>query len=527
MERIRRTLPIAVLAGMSIAVGLPFILASRETPSSSLPITSWGALISVTSRSLVIPMVSALIAAVLAAAIVLFGYGVCARSIRRILFALSAIPFLFPPVIVAHAVHQWLGEPNLLFSSSLTVLPVAVAGQALALRFIDADTLMLTRNLGLASLSSWRLAVLPAWAKGATLAWMWGVFQLFSDPGIYEMYGGHESYLASHILRSVSGGSPGPSVVRASILMLVPTVIMAFTITRQRFWRGTVSGRLVPQERVSDLLSQFRLPLWLSAIAGLLVLGCLATIFATVMTIAKGAATSAQGSMPPTASIIPTIILIAVAVPVSAVGALVLSMAIVHSGAIARSYGYFLVAFMVFTSPTAIGALLTASLRVPVVLGDTTVIPAIVGGGSTAGGWIGLFLAAVAVCMPMSTLLLLGLFSLRASDSVAVARDLGAGPMRVLMTVEFPYVMPIAIASLCVETSALFTNLSPLVFVAPGGMELATPQLLTLAISGQSNEAFALAMLTGLMTLGAIVGIGALVTVIVDSATNTRNWRRV
>ena len=204
MERIRRTLPIAVLAGMSIAVGLPFILASRETPSSSLPITSWGALISVTSRSLVIPMVSALIAAVLAAAIVLFGYGVCARSIRRILFALSAIPFLFPPVIVAHAVHQWLGEPNLLLSSSLTVLPVAVAGQALALRFIDADTLMLTRNLGLASLSSWRLAVLPAWAKGATLAWMWGVFQLFSDPGIYEMYGGHESYLASHILRSVS-----------------------------------------------------------------------------------------------------------------------------------------------------------------------------------------------------------------------------------------------------------------------------------------------------------------------------------
>ena len=117
VERIRRTLPIAVLAGMSIAVGLPFILASRETPSSSLPITSWGALISVTSRSLVIPMVSALIAAVLAAAIVLFGYGVCARSIRRILFALSAIPFLFPPVIVAHAVHQWLGEPNLLFSS--------------------------------------------------------------------------------------------------------------------------------------------------------------------------------------------------------------------------------------------------------------------------------------------------------------------------------------------------------------------------------------------------------------------------
>lgn len=527
MVRIRSSLPTFVLTIVTAAVALPFALAARSSPSTSLPITEWSTLIWLTLRSLALPMAAASIALVLAAAIVLFGYGMCPRRGRHALFAFSAVPFLFPPVIVAHAAHQWLGEPHLLLSSSLTVLPAAVFGQAMALRFIDADTLMLTRSLGLPLRVSWRHSIRPMWRRGAALAWMWGAFQLFSDPGIYSVYGGNQAHLASHILRSVAGGSPGPSVVRAAVLMLVPAAIVALIVTRPSFWRGTSLTHLVPRARVSELLSQMKLPFLLRGLAGVLVLPSVLSIAGILITIGWGGASAFLAGTKPSTSILPVVMLIAVAVPVSAVAALLFSSAIMHARGKVRSYGYILVAFMVLASPTATGALLATGLRAPVTVGDYVAIPVVVGGGSAAGGWIGMFLAAVAVCLPMSTLLLLGLASLRTSDSAAAARDLGASPMRVLMTVEFPYLMPIAIASICLETGALFTNLSPLVFVAPSGLDLATPQLLTFVASGQSSAAFALSILTGILTAASILGIGILIAVVLDSTTKLRNRRRV
>lgn len=523
MGPIRRALPVAVLAVVSMAVVFPFVLAWRETPAAPLPVTSWNALIGLTLRSLALPMALSLIAAVLALGIVLFGYTVCGRGARRILFIACAIPFVFPPVIVAHAVDRWLGDPHLLLSSSIIVLPAAVFGQAVALRFIDVETLMLSRSLGLPTRTSWRLTVLPNWAKGAALAWMWGVFQLFSDPGIYELYGGHESHLASHVFRAVSAGAAGPSVVRAALLMLVPTVLMTFVVTRARFWRHGGAARLSSRNRIADVLHSSNIPAWVKATAGAAVVASTVLIAGIVLTIAGGSIVSSENGSVPTTSVLPTVILIGVAVPVGAACALVLSTAIIRAHGHVRSYGIFLVIFMLFTSPTAIGAVYATALRVPVRMGETVVIPAVVGGGSAAGGWIGLFLAALAVCTPVSTLLLLGLLSLRTTDAAAAARDLGAGPARVLLSVDFPYVAPMVVASLCTETGALLTNLSPLVFVQPGSIQLATPQLLRLAAGGQSDEAFALAMVTGLLTCGAILGVVILFDVIIDS--NSRAWR--
>lgn len=526
MPRTRRMMPVAVLLLVTTVVILPYILAWRDTPSAKLPIPSWSRLIEVTARSLTLPIAGATIAAVVACLVVVTGYFVCRRPLRRVLFAAYAAPFLFPPVIVAQAVHVGFGQPQLLLSATLTALPAAVFGQAVSLRFIDADTLMLARSLGLGPWQSWKLTLFPAWVRGAGLGWLGGVFFLLSDPGIYDLYGGDDSFLASHILRTVAGGAPGPAVGRSALLMLVLTLIMTVIVLHPRIWRGVRVRTLTGSDKLSQLIYDSRVPWWAKAVAGTVSLAAVGTIGWVLWTIGRGCLRAASRGTVPTTALFPTIIVIVVAVPLSVACALVFAIALTHARGALKTYGRYLVVIMVLTSPTALGALLATAFRAPVEIGDHTLIPAIVGGGSTAGGWIGLFLAAVAVCLPLSTLLLLGLLSLGSTEAAEAARNLGAGPGRVLFTIELPYIVPMIVASLCVETSALLTNLSPLVFVQPGGVELATPALLTLAAGGQADQAFALAVVTGLITCGAIVSIGGLVTAMIDSSTNNRHWRK-
>ena len=181
---------------------------------------------------------------------------------------------------------------------------------------------------------------------------------------------------------------------------------------------------------------------------------------------------------------------------------------------------------MVIVSPVAVGSVRASAFRLPVTAGDQIVLPSLVGGGAILGGWICLLLAAVSVCLPLSTVLLLAALSLRSIDDVAAARDLGAGRVRVLMTVEAPYFSTIAIASLCLQAGMLLTNIAPLVFVQPSGTQLVTPTLLTLVASGLSDEAFALASIAGLLTCCAMAGVIAVVRTTISSTDQRKRWRR-
>lgn len=421
-----------------------------------------------------------------------------------------------------------LGGPLLLLTMTLVALPYAVFGQAVALRFVDATLLATARDLGLRPATLCRLTIVPVWFRGALVGWFWGTLVLFSDPGLYEVYGGTRSYLASHLLRAVNGGAPPQVLGRAVLFVIVPALLLAvlaafrpglFSWPRQ--WLGQ-------QTHISELLEGIHCTRWVRALSVLLGVATLCVLTIVVATVGKGTIRAFTNQQVPDAStLIPTIVLILIAVPLSAGGALGLSIAISHTRGWVRAYGRGLVTFMVIISPVAIGSVLAGAFRLPVSMGDQIVLPSLVGGGAVLGGWIGLLMAAVSMCMPLSTVLMLAALSLRSTDDVAAARDLGAGRVRVLLTVEAPYISSIVISSLCLQAGMLLTTIAPLVFVQPGGTQLVTPTLLTLTAGSLSDQAFALAFIAGMLTCCAIAGITAVVHAILSSSDQRKRWRRL
>lgn len=521
-------MPQLIIAATSAVIVLPFLLLLRESPGSTFPHTPWSALAMLCLRSALLSTVAALFAAAAALAIVVTGYLCLPRPARRALFAACAIPFLFPPVVTAHAVNVAFGRPLLVVSMTLVALPYAVFGQAVALRFVDATVLATARDLGLKARTLFRLTLAPVWFRGAVAGWLWGALVLFSDPGIYEVYGGTRSYFASHLLRAVNGGAPPHVVARAVVFVIIPALILASIAAFTPRWLSWPKRLLNQRTHPSELMVGLPCARRVKAICALpaFVVACVLAII--LVTVCRGTLRAfANQQVPDAAVLVPTIVLILVTVPLSAGGALGLSIAISHTRRWFRAYGRGLVAFMVIASPVAVGAVLAGAFRMPVSVDERIILPSLVGGGAVLGGWVGLLLAAVSVCMPLSTVLLLAALSLRSTEDVAAARDLGASRVRVLLTVEAPYMASIVVSSLCLQTGMLLTTIAPIVFVQPGGTQLVTPTLLILTASSLSDEAFALAFIAGLLTCCAMVGITAVVRAILSSSEQRRRWRKL
>lgn len=513
-RRRRHLFPVVAVALVMLA---PFALMLREEAGTSLPQTPYSALAVMALRSAVLPAVAVTISLIVAAAVVAAGYLVLPRWTRRSLFAACAVPFLFPPVITAHAIHILVGRPMVMLSMVIAALPYAVFDQAVSLRFADPALLATARDLSLGSLKVWRLTLRHLWVRGAGCGWAWGHLVLFSDPGLYEVYGGTRSYLASHLLRAVTGGAPTWAVFRALIFVLLPALVVAVLFVLRPRWIT------LPRERqrgdIADLIRGLHTPRWLRATCLAISAVVWLAIICLLATVTRGALRAVFHGDGPTASmLIPTIILIIVAVPLSSGGALILAAAMVRITGRMRLYGRALVLFMVYTSPAAIGTVLAMGFRLPVTANGHSVLPSLVGGGAVWGGWLGLLMAAVSVCLPLSTVLVMAGMSLRSTKHSVVARDLGAGRMRVLLTVEAPYVLPIVIASLCLQAGMLLTSIAPLAFVEPSGVQLITPTLMRLTASSLSDEAFALAGIAGLLTCCAMAGIIAVVLTMLRSS---------
>ncbi|MGO3140283.1 MAG: hypothetical protein ACTII3_06005 [Galactobacter sp.] len=523
MARIDRLLPAAVVLTVAAGFVLPTALAWRGNDPDGLPAPAWGRLLEVTARSLVLPVAASTLALVLAAAVVTLAYTTLSRTGRRILLGLLALPFVFPPVVIAAAVHEGLGQAILLLSSTLVALPMAVAGQVLGLRFVDSETLMLTRSLGLPVFAAWRKAVIPLWSRGAFLAWAWSVLQLFSDPGVPDVYGGNWAYLASHSFRAVSSGQTGAPVMRAVLFTMVLAVIICVILTRPRFWRIVGSGPRNARFPVSDLLRSAPVPGWVKVSAGVVSGVVVVAVLGLIGVIAAGAIRSTTSEPIQLAPILATVLLVLVAVPAGVVIAFVFSLSLRRASRFWRRCGIFLLLLMIFSSPTAIGAVLGTVLRRPVSVEGFVLLPALVGGGSVANGWFGLLIATLAVCVPASSLVMLALLSTRPSTAIRSARSLGAGPLRTLFTTGPMYLKPLVVASVCVQMSASLTSLSPQVLVQPGGTSLATPYLFGLIAGGRTDEAFGLAAVTGVVTCIALSGILLLLRMSIDTDFRARN----
>jgi iron(III) transport system permease protein len=523
MARTERAAPIAVLLVATAAFVLPFVLSWRGPETAMLPAPGWGHLVVVTLRSLVLPIVASTVAALAGGVIVHFVYTSCPRVVRRLLLAFCVVPFVFSPVVVAAAVEQVVGTPNLFLAATLVALPPAVVGQSLGLRFADAETLMLARSLGMPTLAAWRAAVFPTWSRGAFLGWAWSVLQLFSDPGLPDVYGGTSSHLSSHIFRAVSAGESGPTVMRAMLFMMVPTLLIALVVTRRNFWVRIGARHDPTRFGVADLLRMNATRGWTKLVSGAVAALTVSMIATMCVVIMAGTVSRDPRDPLQTTPILTTILLVIVAVPVGAALGLVLAVAVHRSQPCWRRYGMVLLVLMIFSPPSGIGAVLGTALNRPVVLGDTVVLPALVGGGAVAEGWIGLYVATLAVCVPVSAVVMLALRSDRSSTAGLTARTLGAGSVRAALTTDAVYFWPLLVTSLCVETGILLTSLAPLVFVQPGGSHLVTPQLLSEISGGYLDQAFTLAAVSGLLTGLAVTGL----VVVVRVATRERStWSR-
>ncbi len=519
MASTRTKRPLVLVVVVTVVMCAPFALMFREEAGTSLPQTPFRALALMALRSAALPAVAVTISLAVAAAIVATGYLVLSRVPRRLLFMACAVPFLFPPVVTAHALHIAVGRPMVMVSMVVVALPYAVFGQAISLRFIDPALLMTARDLSLGPWTVWRLTVRPLWLQGAAFGWAWGHLVLFSDPGLPEVYGGTRSHLASHVLRAVTGGAPSSAVFRALLFLLLPALLVALLSVVWPRWLVFPRERLGHRGDISALIRGVHTPGWLRAGCVGVAVVAWTTIMYLLVTITRGGVRALLHGGGPTASmLIPTIILIIVAVPLSSGGAVLLATAIARTSGWVRVYSRALVIFMVYVSPAAIGTMLAMGFRLPITVNGHAIVPSLVGGGAVWGGWLGLLMAAVSVCLPLSTVLVMGGMSLRSTDDSMVARDLGAGRMRVLLTVEAPYVLPLLIASLCLQAGMLLTSIAPLAFVEPSGVQLITPTLMRLTASSLSDETCALAGIAGVLTCCAMAGITAAVLTMVTTS---------
>jgi iron(III) transport system permease protein len=485
----------AVMAPLIVAVGTigaSVWIACEQQRSSALPDTGWRPLLGAAGRTMLISGIAATISGVVGACVVLSVFAIRSTALRRVMFAAAVVPALVPPAVTA-TVLQRLGSAALIVAASVVAMPYAVIGQTLALRYCDVHAYLAARDLGLSRWPTWQVSAAPVWRFGAGAAWVWGVFLISSDPTIYQLLSGNRSFLPSHTLRAVLGGAPTSQMARVLTLYLVPAcALAAIAVFLARRTRATMRESH-DVYRIADLVKAR----WLIWGSGAVTVAAYGFIAYEIVRLAVAAAQTFPIDFAAMVwDLAPTVLLVVVVLPLSTLFGTVLALAVYRAPRVVRTFGWWLIFFMMFAAPPAVGAVLAMGFRTSIAVGPF-VLPALVGGSAVFGGKIALVIAAMSVCVPVTAMLVLAVRSTQQGQIHAAARDLGATAIRSTFQVEGPALMPIVAIALCVEASLVLTYAAPVTFVQPVGVSVAASRIATLATTGFADEALAFSVLTG------------------------------
>ena len=450
---------------------------------------AWEPLVPTVARTVWTSVVAAVVAASVGG-LLAFAHRI-AGTFAWIVALTACLPLVIPSAALATAlVHEPFGMdpygPAIVVAAhALSYLPVAFVLQAVALASVTDEILLVSASLGAGPFQTAGRVLRGPWARSFAMSVAVAALFIASDPSVTLVYGGTDSYIASHLLRGMSTGLPvGPALY----VLILPTLALTLVVTTidRGPLREPFRGRA--PEFVTSYLGGRRLvpflvtPMLLSD-----------AILLAIMVRGSSPGSLADGLLVDVAGT--TLAVVVLVIPAALVGGFVTTF-LARRGPILRIIIGALLTITFLLSQSVIGMMLSAAFRDSTEIGSVTVLPALVGGGALAGGYLAVGLAYLSAALPIAHAGMM-IMVRDLGDLVDAARDAGSDRIRAGFVLA-PVLAPRMAAVMAIMSGIILTRTAPVIFVQPPGFETASTSLTALAAAGWDDRVFALSLVTAL-----------------------------
>ncbi|HHW83747.1 MAG TPA: iron ABC transporter permease [Actinomycetales bacterium] len=450
----------------------------------------------------------------------LFAYAQARLKFRgkKILHLLALLPIVSPPFAVATASitlfgrngiisNQLLGQPwniyglgGLTLVLSLSFFPVAYMNLLGMLRSLDPAMEEAAASLGASKWTIFRTVTLPLLVPGFAASFLLLFVEAIADLANPLVIGGDYTVLASRAYIAITGEYNTAAGSAYSLVLLIPALLVFIV---QRYWTGrtstvTVTGKPAGQMRLNESWGA-RIP----------ILGIVFTISALIITIYAavfiGAFVKILGvnntftldnfryllSGIGNDAIVDTTILALIATPIAGVLGMLVAWLVVRRLRRGRDLLDFLGMLGLAVPGTVLGIGYAITFNTPVQVGESTIFPAVAGGGAIFGGAIAIVMVFIARSMPAGQRS--GIASLQQIDPAIdeASTSLGASGLTTFRKVTLPLIRPAFLTGLSYAFARSMTTLSPIIFITTPHTRIMTSQILSEVDAGRFGNAFA------------------------------------
>lgn len=383
---------------------------------------------------------------------------------RHIVAVSTLVPLLIPSVTTG-MMAVWIGAHPYsmvteIIALTVTALPLTYLTQYMSFRSLSDDVIAHGLMYGRDVRTCLRRIIWPHWRNGLWLAIGATIYICLTDSSLTLALGRHEPVLSSYAFHTIVTGSGSGTLARLVVFYILLALLVTWAGMRIP-WLSTLRR---PQRRIKPSFEKSLVAIspvvWVVVAASVLVV-------AVCIFYARQPLWSTD------------IGVVAIVVPLSLiVGSISATWPwrrprLVHGTAV----------FTLLMSPVAFGLILGTLGRRNIDVGPVT-IPPIVGSGSFGDGYIAVVLASLSVAVPVAHLAMT-LAIADKTDMIEAARISGSGPIRTLVTVILPTVLPTVGVIAVAMMGLLVTRTAPLVFVQSAGMTLFAPTLVQEAGRGE------------------------------------------
>jgi iron(III) transport system permease protein len=450
---------------------------------------------------------------------------------KRFLHWVALVPVVSPPFAVAMSAIQLFGRGGIIFDHlfglhynirslqglifvlTLSFFTIAYLNLSGMLRALDPALDEAATNLGADQWDIFRKITLPMLIPGLANSFLLLFIEAIADLANPMMLGG--DVLAGNIYFAYAANDGMLRFVVLSLLLLAPSLTV---FALQHYWVSrrsvvSVTGRPSGQTRlITNPLAKWTL-FGVVLFFSILVLTIYGTIFIGAFTQLLGIDNHltlehfafvlfGYGSE----AITDTTLLATIATPVIGILSMVVAWLVVRKQFAGRSILDFasLLALAVPGTVLGMGYLLTFSD--PIRIGSVTILPALRGGTTLAGGAIAIVLAFAARGLPAGVRS--GVASLQQVDPAIeeAASTLGADSATIFRKVSLPLIRPALMAGLVFGFVRSMTSLSAIIFLTTPETKIMTAQIWNEADAGRFGNAFAYCVILILVVL-TVIGI--------------------
>lgn len=484
-----------VLVGTAVAVTALFgFIIPRGEPGQ------WQQAIPILTRTAVSSSVAGL-AAALAGAVFALAYRTGGTLVWLIGLG-ACIPLVFPPVALATALINEpftmdpYGTSVIVVAQAISCLPVTFLIQAGSLAMVSDDLIMASASLGVRSGATLKRIFRGPWVRSFWTSMAVATLVIASDPSVTLVFGGTDSYIASHVFRAMRTGMGG-NVGLVLIVLLVPALLLAIYLTSA--WTNWTLIRDSFRKRNPQFVAHYFT--WRHRLHILTVPIAVVLVAITAIIVAGAPGMSADEVISGT-TVVTTSAVLVFTIPAALVCGLV-------TAVLARRHqtiGFVIHTLLILTflmSQTAIGMILSAFFRVSMSVGSVTVLPSLVGGSALAGGYVAVAISYLSVAVPIAHVGITMMIS-TVDELIDAAKDAGADSVRAAATV-IPVLRPHIVTLVGVMSGIILTRTAPVIFIQPPGFETASTSLTTFAAAGWDDKVFLVSLVTAAVAGGAFL----------------------